>query len=1146
MKTISTLFPSAHTSSAFQHSSGLAVFAGLLTLGLMSPSLVAQSAVSGQVTLSSTLAVMAGGGSATPTTTAGAATSAKLNAPNSVATDAAGNLYIADATNNLIEQVSPAGQIVVLAGGGGTVPSATAETATSAKLSNPAGVAVDASGNVYIADAGNNLVEQLSPGGQIVVIAGGGGTVPSFTSGAAASAQLNNPTGVAVDSSGNVYIADRGNNLIEEVTSGQIVAIVGGGIKTPPEFSSFTRDADTVALDNPSAVAVDGAGDVYFIDQGRSDIDELTGGQVGIVFGGGSTPPSLTAQPAANAEFNAPAGLTLDSKGNFYIADQGNNLVEEISGGQIIVLLAGGGGTVPTTAAGAATSAALNSPAGAVADATGNVYIADRGNNLVEKLERSQAVLPATAIGSTSASQNIEIQLQAATVVTSITAPKASNGTQEFTVGTVSGCTVGGASNPAGSVCIVPVTFNPAYPGLRTATLAVNNGSTVVGTVGLYGTGLGPEIVQSPGSLSVIAGGGTTVPSTTATAPLSTLVANPLGDAVDGAGNLYFVSGTNGNGMVDEISATTGQLTVVAGGGATVPTTTPMPATSASITPYGIAVDAAGNLYIGDYGNNQVEEVDATTGQIVVIAGNNSGNGASTTPEPALSAAIYPFGVAVDTTGNVYIVDRDGEYGDGTIDEIPAGTGQIVVVAGAGFSQSSPQSPLTFGFYQPTNVAVDGAGNYYIADAGDDRVEEVNVSTGLISVLAGFGPDLPGTTPTPATNASLNNPFSVAVDAAGNVYIAEGSNAFVDQVNPAGQIVRIAGGGTTPASVGPEAATSAQLYNPTGVAIDGAGNLYITDSTNNLVEKIAATALPLSFSDTYVGATNAAPQTVTIGNIGNQTLNIASVSTAADFPATGSTCAATSQALTQGTSCLLVYGFLPTTAGMLNEMATLTDNTLNATNAQQTISLTGTGVAAIVPVNPGTYTIAANPTTLTVKAGQTGTATITLTPTGGYTGSVMLSCANLPANTQCAFSQTGGGTDTVMMSGNNQAVPVTLTIQTNVLQTVASAREQNPLNPILPALAFWFPGGILGLAGFGSGKKKGKKKEWMRGQSRLLGIALLVLLTGTMAGVLAGCGGGSHSPTTPAGTSTVTVTSTAPAGSSGLSQSVTFTLTITQ
>jgi sugar lactone lactonase YvrE len=1137
MKTISTLFPSTRKLSAILHSCGLPASICLLTLGLASSSLIAQSPVSGQVTLSPVLAVLAGSGSTVPSTTAGAATAAKLSSPSSVAMDASGNLYIADSVNNLVEQVNPAGQIVVIAGGGGTVPSSASEAATSAKLSNPTGVAVDASGNVYIADAANGLVEQMSPAGQIVVVAGGGGTVPSYTSEAATSAKLNNPTGVAVDPSGNVYIADQGNNLVEEVTSGQIVVIAGGGIKTPS--NAFPRSASTVLFINPSAVAVDGAQNVYIVDQGRSKIDELTAGQVTVIIGGGSTVPSFTAEAATSALLNSPSGVNLDAKGNLYVADKGNGLIEEVSGGQIIAAVAGGGSTIPTTAGGTASSAQLNGPTGTAVDAIGNVYIADRGNNLVERLEKGQAMLPAMAVGSTSPSQTIQVQLQAASVISSITVSKASNGKQEFTVGTVTGCTVGGASNPAGTICIVPVTFSPAYPGLRTGTLTMNNGSTVVGTAGLYGTGLGPELVQSPGGLAVIAGGGSTVPSTTAIAPLSALVANPTGMATDAAGNIYVVAGTIGNATIDEISAATGQLTVVAGGGATVPSTTPEPATSAAITPFGIAVDGAGNLYIADYGNFVVEKVDATTGQIAVIAG-GGGNGPSTTPEPATTASIYPFGVAVDTTGNLYLVDRFGEYGDGLIEEIPAGTGQIVVVAGKGFSAptSTPSPAISAGFFQPTNVIVDGAGNYYIADAGDDRVEKVTVSTGQIVAVAGFGPDLPSTTPTLATDASLNNPFSVTLDAAGNVYIADGSNGFVDQVSPAGQIVRIAGGGTAKPVTTGSVATSVQLNNPTGIVIDGTGNLYIADMTNNLVEKIATTALPLAFPDTYVGTTSTVQQAVTLENIGNQALNITGLSSATDFPSAGaSTCTAT-DSLASGASCLLVYGFLPTTVGVLNETVTVTDNALNGTNAQQTISLMGTGVAPIVPVNPGSYTLTINPTPLTIKAGQSGTATVTLTPVGGYAGSVTLGCENLPAYTTCAFSQSG----TVTLTGNNQPVQVTLTIQTNVKQQVAAVREQSPLSPILPALAFWWPGSLMGLGAFGRRKKKGL----MRSQQRLLQIGLLILMTGAMVGVMTGCGGGSSSSyhITPAGAYSVTVTSTAPAGSSGLSQSASFTLII--
>jgi hypothetical protein len=234
--------------------------------------------------------------------------------------------------------------------------------------------------------------------------------------------------------------------------------------------------------------------------------------------------------------------------------------------------------------------------------------------------------------------------------------------------------------------------------------------------------------------------------------------------------------------------------------------------------------------------------------------------------------------------------------------------------------------------------------------------------------------------------------------------------------------------------------------------------------------------------------------------------------------------------------------------------------TVNSATQATAVSPAGTGTVDVTIVTPGgtsavnasdqfafvqgTYTLTASPTAVSVKAGQSGTATLTLTPTGGYAGSVTLSCANLPANATCAFSQGSGGSGgTVMMSGNNQPVQVTMTIQTDVAQVAAMTREQkSPLNPILPALAFWWPGSIVGLGAF----RRRKKAGWMRSQQRLLQIGLLMLMSFGMAGLMTGCGGGSNSSTTPAGVSTVTVTSAAPAGSTGLSQSATFTLTVTR
>jgi hypothetical protein len=162
-----------------------------------------------------------------------------------------------------------------------------------------------------------------------------------------------------------------------------------------------------------------------------------------------------------------------------------------------------------------------------------------------------------------------------------------------------------------------------------------------------------------------------------------------------------------------------------------------------------------------------------------------------------------------------------------------------------------------------------------------------------------------------------------------------------------------------------------------------------------------------------------------------------------------------------------------------------------------------------------------------------------VTPTGGYTGTVILNCSNLPANAVCEFWQDGGGANTITLSGN-QAAGVSLTIETNVQQVAAAPAEQNRQNPILPALAICFPGGLLGLAVFSRRSQKDRRK-------RLLGIGLLVLMTGSLAVALTGCVSNTSSiTTTPPGVSTITVISAAPAGSDGLSQSANLTLTVTQ
>ena len=270
---------------------------------------------------------------------AGPALQAELNQPKSVAVDANGNVYIADAGNNVIEKVTPDGNLSVIAGGGALTPSTVAGPATLVALNGPSGVAVDAAGNVYIADTGNNFVEIVTPDGNLKVIAGGGGTLPSTTSGPATSALLNGPRGVAVDTAGNVYIADTGNNFVEVVdfVSGHISLLAGGG-GTTPQASQASNDWDghfglgtNIALNGPRGVAVDASGIVYIADTGNNVIERVTSSILSVVAGGGTASPSPLG-PATHKLLNAPNGVAVVPSGTLYIADTNHDVVERVQG----------------------------------------------------------------------------------------------------------------------------------------------------------------------------------------------------------------------------------------------------------------------------------------------------------------------------------------------------------------------------------------------------------------------------------------------------------------------------------------------------------------------------------------------------------------------------------------------------------------------------------------------------------------------------------------------------------------------------------------------------------------------------------------------------------------------------------------------
>jgi uncharacterized protein (TIGR03437 family) len=320
------------------------------------------------------------------------AASAEVNLPQGVAVDAAGNLYIADTSNNRIRKVA-AGTIATVAGNGTAGFSGDNGPATSAQFNQPEGVAVDTNGNVYVADTGNNRIREIS-GGIITTLAGTGVAGFSGDSGAAASAQLNQPKGVAVDTNGNVYIADTGNNRIREITGGVINTIAGGGTSTGTSGS-----ATSIKLNLPQGVFVDSLFNVYIADTGNNLVRLVANGTsfLTTIAGYGPAGYSGDGEVPTAAELNQPQGVSADIAGNLYIADTDNNRIRSASEGSIATLA--GGGTAGLGDGGAPASAQLFAPRGIALDTAADLFIADTGDNRIRYVANTSSPVINTIAG---------------------------------------------------------------------------------------------------------------------------------------------------------------------------------------------------------------------------------------------------------------------------------------------------------------------------------------------------------------------------------------------------------------------------------------------------------------------------------------------------------------------------------------------------------------------------------------------------------------------------------------------------------------------------------------------------------------------------------------------------------------------------
>jgi large repetitive protein len=589
---------------------------------------------------------------------------------------------------------------------------------------------------------------------------------------------------------------------------------------------------------------------------------------------------------------------------------------------------------------------------------------------------QSASIFPANVVvGGGTLSENVTVTIQSPGNLASAQVLTQGAVNLDFTASGGSACSSG--SYVQGQNCTISISFAPKYPGLRLgAIVLIADDGHVMATQYIAGFGTGPLSVLVPGQINTLAGDGCltdgSCPSSGGTPATQSALKLPLGEATDATGILY-VSDTGGNrirkvdlaGNIVTIANTNGVAGSSGDGGAAV---------FAGINqPSAIAIDGAGNIIFADTGNNAIRTINAVTGKISTIAGILGSAGYSGDGNLATSALLSaPQGLVIDASGNLFIADT----GNNCVREVSASTQSITTVAGngsVGFSGDGGAA-ISAQFDQPWGITIDVNGNLYIADFGNNRIRKVDTASGIVTTIAGNGNSSFSGDGSTATAATLNGPAAVAMDIAGNLYIADSENNAVRKVDgSSGLITTIAGNGTALFGGDGFSATLAGLYKPYSLYLDSAGNLFVADRLDLRIREISATVASLQFPTMKEGKTSA-PIAQRLENDGNAPLHLsdlmalpATSNAALDINPTDpvTTTCSTIQPLVVGGTCLLAVEFTPVSVGAPG-VGTLSV-TSDAANSPSNVELSGT----VLSVDPSSTTVTSSLNPAAVGMGVT-------------------------------------------------------------------------------------------------------------------------------------------------------------------------------
>ena len=1041
------------------------------------------------------------------------AISSSIGFPGGIAKDSLGNTYIPDVNSNRVFKIDSTGTLTVFAGdesatGGEGGYSGDGGPATSAELGRPEGIAVDAAGDVFIADTDNSVIREVAVGtGTITTVAGvyypsNQACNYSGDGGPGTSAQICRPGGVFVDGSANIYIADTENSVIREVVAATgKIQTVAGNATLGAGYSGNGTAATGARLNLPNGLFVDSSDNIYIADTYNSVIREVTAA-TGIiqtvageqyVYGSVATPTCQYSGDnglATAAQLCLPSAVSVDSSGDLFIADTFNAVIREVVAANGTIQTVAGDNALGSGYSGdgaAAISAQLDLPSGLFVDSLGNIFIADTDNFVIREV--SGGTIQTVAGNHTLAYSGDGFAATDASIYADgVSVDGAGDIFIADTGSSVIRCVVGTAGGCFGSA------------------LSVGNITTVAGDNALGSGYSGDGAAATSAQLNL-----------------------PYGIFVDSLGDLFIadtensvircVVGTAGGCFGSALPV--GSITTVAGTGTGGSTGDGGPANAAELqNPYGVFVDSGGDLFIADTENAKIRCVvgiaggcfgsPLAVGSITTVAGNgtdcdpalgNCGDGAAAT-----SAALsFPVSIAGDSVGDLFIADTF----DSKIREVVAATGIIQTVAGSTVGYSGDGGLATTAqLNEPFGVFVDSLGNIFIADTENSVVREVVASTGIIQTVAGNGTEGYSGDGGPAANAQLVNPLSVSGNALGNVFIADTGNSRIRELTSTVTVTLMPTSVTLPTGGSQQFAATVTGASDTSVTweVNGVigGNPTVgTISTLGSYQAPASIPTPATVTVTAVanasGVASAPSQVTIVLGSGAATVSLSTDPTVAEvYTSATQTFIASVTDSTNSTIDWQVNGVLGgnstvgtiSTGGVYTAPATVPNPSTVIINAVLDAS---PSVSASYPVAIVLTPTAPQPAPQTASAGGSATYAVALAAkTGNPNQTITLSCleSSLPLGATCTF------TPPTITPG---ASSVPFSVMVNLPTCSASMEKPNRIYWAFRIFGFCLPAAGILLVGL---DKRSKYRLWL----------MLVLLC-TPLTLLVSCGGGGSSQT---------------------------------